>query len=162
MRARALFAIMFGLGAGAVAVGVTVSLLVVGPAPERGIETSPPAAVETTPATAPATPLALTSVAEPPTEPVTPRSRRALARKHFRPEVVEPDATASAPRREADTPIAEPWPVAIDGGSVAIDGAPVAIDGAPVAIVRGGAAPATRAHSPGPRIIQLDPETAGR
>jgi hypothetical protein len=155
MRARALFAIMFGLGAGAVAVGVTVSLLVVGPAPERGIETSAPAAVETTPATAPATPLALTSVAEPPTDPVTPRSRRALARKHFRPEVVEPGATASAPRREADTPIAEPWPVAIDGGSVAIDGAPIAI-------VRGGAAPATRARSPGPRIIQLDPETAGR
>ena len=44
MRESALFGTMFGLGAGAVLVGVTVSRLVVGQAPDKPAEGPPPAA----------------------------------------------------------------------------------------------------------------------
>jgi hypothetical protein len=153
MRESALFGTMFGLGAGAVLVGVTVSRLVVGQPPEKpAVEPPkvarpreprapprkhlrPPAVVETSPTTAPV-------VQETPSPPVVQQLPSAMA-----PVVQEPPpTTASVPKREAaaaeppalevrDTPITSP---------------------SPVAVVRGGAArPGSRA--PGARVIQVEP-----
>jgi len=52
MRESALFGTMFGLGAGAVLVGVTVSRLVVGQPSDKPAEESPTVATETAPALA--------------------------------------------------------------------------------------------------------------
>jgi hypothetical protein len=163
MRARALFAIMFGLGAGAVAVGVTVSRLVMGPAPAQDIATVAPAiveapatvvtprAVEAPPPAAEALPPGV-SAAPPPAEAAPQPRNRALARKLRRPSVLDelPPETAPVPAHEPET--APPPPMAAPR--------PVEAQGAPVAIVRGGAAPTSRA--PGPRIIRVDPDLAGR
>jgi hypothetical protein len=164
MRARALFAIMFGLGVGAVAVGVTVSRLVMGPAPAQDIATvapatvvtppaaeAPPRAVEAPPPAVEALPPGVSAPAPPPAEAAPQRLDRALARKYRRPSVLDelPPATASVPTREPETappPISAPRPVEAQG--------------APVAIVRGGAAPTVRA--PGARIIRVEPDLAGR
>jgi hypothetical protein len=168
MREGALFGTMFGLGAGAVLVGVTVSRLVVGQAPEKRAEEPPPAAVEAPPVivgppppvvVAPATeppavasstvpPSVVVSPAEPPVEAVQ-RQRRAVARKHRRPPLQQetPLATASVPTGEAE-PAVPP---------------PSVVGHAPVAIVRGGAArPSPGSRAPGPRIIQVDPHDGER
>jgi hypothetical protein len=136
MRERALFSTMFGLGVGAVIVGVTVSRLVVGPAVENGAETPPAAAAETASA-------AVSSAAQPQ------RQHRVRPRKHRRPAVIEPVPAASAPSPEAETPIAA--------------ASPAEAEGAPIAIVRGGVAAATRgSRARGARIIQIDPDTGER
>ena len=119
MREGALFGTMFGLGAGAVIVGVTVSRLVVGQAPEQPAEEPPPAAAEApppaivapppaavvSPATEPpavassaAPPIVVLSPAEPPAEAIQ-RQRRTVVRKHRRAPTPEqsPLATASVP-----------------------------------------------------------------
>jgi hypothetical protein len=164
MREGALFATMFGLGAGAVIVGVTVSRLVVGQAPEQPAEEPPPAAVEAPPpaivappppaVVAPATeppavassavpPSVVVSPAEPPAEAIG-RQHRVVVRKHRRPPLQQetPLATASVPTGEAEPAVPSP--------SV--------VGHAPVAIVRGGAArPSPGSRAPGPRIIQVDP-----
>lgn len=137
MRAGALFGMMFGLGLGAVAIGVTVSRLVIGPAVEKGGQ--PPAV----PVVAAAPPVISSAAA--PVAAITARRRdAALARTHRRPTVVEPTPPASRPASDDIAQIAAPPPVV--GGD------------APIAIVRGGPAvglPASRA--PGARIIQVDP-----
>ena len=75
MRERALFGIMFGLGAGAVLVGVTVSRLVVGHTSEKLAE----------PAALAGTQVAVVSPAvEPPPQAATQRQHRAVPRKHLR------------------------------------------------------------------------------
>jgi hypothetical protein len=159
MREGALFATMFGLGAGAVLVGVTVSRLVVGQAPERAADEPPVAAAEALAPTivAPPPSAVISPVVEPPavvpsaTEPAPPavrRQHRTLVRKHRRPPVQEdtPLATASVPTDEAEP--AAPSPAV---GDESID------------IIRGGAAravPGSRAR--GPRIIQIDPHDGAR
>jgi hypothetical protein len=169
MREGALFASMFGLGAGAVLVGVTVSRLVVGQPPERSAEEPPPAVAEVSPAVAevppptivepPAAavvesvrPALVAPVAEPPaavpsaTEPAPPpaveRQRRTLVRKHRRPIPAEtPFATASVPPGEAETVVPRPTEASHP----------------PIAVVRGGTArPTAGARAPGPRIIHVD------
>ena len=172
MREGALFGTMFGLGAGAVIVGVTVSRLVVGQAPEQPAEEPPPVAAEApppaivapppaavvSPATEPpavassaAPPIVVLSPAEPPAEAIQ-RQRRTVVRKHRRAPAPEesPLATASVPTGEAEPAVPPPavavMPPSTEGGD------------APIAIVRGGAVrPAPGARAPGPRIIQVDP-----
>src|ERR1043166_9458228 len=113
MREGALFATMFGLGSGAVLVGMTVSRLVVGQPPETLAEEPAPVVAEALPPAIvePPSPVVVVPVAEPPavvlssTEPepapVLERQRRALVRKHRRPTPEEtPFATASVPRAE--------------------------------------------------------------
>jgi hypothetical protein len=168
MREGALFATMFGLGAGAVLVGVTVSRLVVGQAPERAAveppvaaaEAPPPAIVEPPPPAVfspAAEPSAVVPpVVEPPAPPAVQRQQRTVVRKHRRAPVQEetPVATATVPRGEAEA-VAPP--------SVAV--APPSAEGgdAPIAIVRGGAArPNSGGRAPGPRIIQVDPHDERR
>ena len=117
MRERALFGTMFGLGAGAVLVGVTVSRLVVGQAPEKPPEEPPTVAAQArTTVVAPA--------AQPPPQPAIRRQHRALARKHRRPPVVE----------EA------PAPPSLDMGV-----APIAVvRGGPAPPIQGSSAPGPR------------------
>jgi hypothetical protein len=160
MREGALFATMFGLGAGAVLVGVTVSRLVVGQAPERAAVEPPVAAAEAPPPAIvePPPPAVFSPAAEPPAvappvvdlpaPPAVERQHRAVVRNHRRPPLREetPLATPSVPAGEAETIVPPPTVV-----------------GEPVAILRGGAArsnPGGRA--PGPRIIQVDPQDTGR
>ena len=169
MREGALFGTMFGLGAGAVIVGVTVSRLVVGQAPEQTAEQPPPAAAEAPPpaivaplppavvspaieppsvASSGAPPIVGLSPAEPPAEAI-PRQRRTVVRKHRRAPAQEetPLATASVPRGEAETVVPPP----AEGSHP------------PVAIVRGGAArPSPGSRAPGPRVIQVDPPDGTR
>jgi len=168
MREGALFATMFGLGAGAVIVGVTVSRLVVGQPPEQPPEEPPPAVTEAPPpaiiapapaaVVAPATePPAVASSAVPPAIVVSPaeppaeakRQRRTVVRKHRRPSAPEetPLATAAVPSGEAE-PTVPP---------------PTVVGDPPIGIVRGGAArPNPGARAPGPRIIQVDPRDGDR
>ena len=154
MREGALFATMFGLGAGAVLVGMTVSRLVVGQPPETLAEEPAPVFAEALPPAIvePPSPVVVVPVAEPPavvlsaTEPApasaVERQRRTLARKHRRPMPEEtPFATASVPRAEVE--IVAP--------------APAEASHPPITIVRGGAArPSPGARAPGPRIIKVD------
>jgi hypothetical protein len=162
MREGALFGTMFGLGAGAVLVGVTVSRLVVGQAPEKPAAAPPAAVAETLPAkvssaaepraavSSPAEPPAVvSSAAEPPAPVAVSRQRRAVVRKHRRPPAPEetPLATASVPTGATET----------------VPPPPADVDRPPVAVVRGGAArPIPGARTPGPRIIQVDPLDGGR
>ena len=122
MREGPLFGTMFGLGAGAVLVGVTVSRLVVGQAPERAAEEPPTAAVETVaPAVVESPPPAVDSSTAPAAEIALAGQHRALPRKHRRPPVAEvamprpkpvleqtPSATPPIAKRE--TPTAAPPP----------------------------------------------------
>jgi hypothetical protein len=140
MREGALFATMFGLGAGAVLVGVTVSRLVVGQAPERPTIVEPPPSAVISPVVEP--PVVVPSATEP-ARPAVRRQHRAVVRKHRRPPVQEdtPLATASVPTDEAEP--AAPSP---------------ALDDQSIDIIRGGAARAVPgSRAPGPRIIQIDP-----
>jgi hypothetical protein len=135
MRESALFGTMFGLGAGAVLVGVTVSRLVVGQVPEKPAAEPAAAAVQAPPA-------AVSSAAEPPV--AVQRQGRALPRKHRRPPVEgeAPVATMSVPNVAAE---AAPLLPADDGDS-------------PIAVVRGGAErPIVGSRGPGARIIHVDP-----
>jgi len=141
MREGALFGTMFGLGAGAVIVGVTVSRLVVGQPPEQPAEEPPPSAAVVPP------PAIVVSPAEPPAE--AKRQRRTVVRKHLRPSAPEetPLATAAVPSGEAE----------------AVVPPPTAAGDPPIGIVRGGAArPSPGARAPGPRIIQVDPRDGDR
>jgi hypothetical protein len=98
MREGALFATMFGLGAGAVLVGVTVSRLVVGQPPERPAEEPAVLAVEES---VPAVAEAVAAKAAPP----------AVAEAPPRPVVVEPPpAAAVAPVPAPPAAIAVPAP----------------------------------------------------
>jgi len=171
MRESALFGTMFGLGAGAVLVGVTVSRLVVG----QPAETARPAQVQSPP------PAVVSSAVEPP-KVARPREPHA-PRKHLRPPAVvetspttapvvqetpsppvvqqlpsamapvvqeSPPTTASVPKREAAAAELPP-----DIGDAPIASHP------PVAVVRGGAArPGSRA--PGARVIQVEPQDGAR
>jgi hypothetical protein len=172
MREGALFGTTFGLGAGAVLVGVTVSRLVVGQAPPKAIEQPPAAAVEMAPsaavvetappATAEPSPRAVVPpVASPPAEIATAGQHRPLPRKHRRPSADDEIAPRSAPAAsdtsptasiaEREAPTAAPPPPRAE-----VMGAPDARE-APVAIVRGGLLrPGMRA--PGARIIQVEPQ----
>jgi hypothetical protein len=184
MRESALFGTMFGLGAGAVLVGVTVSRLVVGQAPEKPAEEPPAAVVEATPRAAavepapvivkPGPPAAMQSSPPPDVSSVAPPAEvalsgqhRVLPRKHLRAPAVQeaapkpapvvepaPSATGSIANHEA--PTASPKPsVQVDDPPIARD-APGASDG-PITIVRGGVArPASRA--PGAHVIQVEPQ----
>jgi hypothetical protein len=164
MREGALFGTMFGLGVGAVLVGVTVSRLVVGQAPEQPAEEPPPAAAEAPPpaifapppaalvspaaeppavASSAVPPAAVVSPAEPPAEAAIPRQRRTVVRKHGRAPVQEetPLATAAVPSGKAE----------------AVVPPPTVVGDPPIGIVRGGAArPSPGARAPGPRIIQVE------
>lgn len=142
MRESALFGTMFGLGAGAVLVGVTVSRLVVGQTPEKPAAELAAAAVQAPPADVSAAP-------EPRAETAVLRQGRALARKHRRPPVEDetPAATASIPKVEAE---AAPPPPDEAGDS-------------PVAVVRGGAVrPILGSGGPGARVIRVDPPEGSR
>ena len=150
MREGVLFGTMFGLGVAAVAIGVTVSRLVVGPAPDRGAE-APAAALETlTPAVAPAGPAAAPTpdVAPAAAAATMPRPRRPLLPGFARP-------AASVPP-SGDQPVA-PTPPAPSASA-----APSAGDGAPIAVVRSGraspAAPGSGRRTTGARIIRIDPD----
>jgi hypothetical protein len=176
MRESALFGTMFGLGAGAVLVGVTVSRLIGSQVPEKPAEEPPAAAVETTapaaviearPATAVTPPQAppiqsappAVSTVAPPAEIALSGQHRTLPRKHRRPPAAEEAAPKPAPIVEEPPPTAsvathEAPPAAPPMAQVTDD--PVARD-APIAIVRGGVArPAL--HAPGPHIIQVEPQ----
>jgi hypothetical protein len=160
MREGALFGTMFGLGAGAVLVGVTVSRLVVGQAPEKPAAEPTAAAAETLPAEVssgaepralvpPPTepPAVVSSTAESPAQAATQRQRRAVVRRHRRPPVMEqtPLATDTVPTGETETVVPSH----------------TGIDQPPIAVVRGGAArPSPGARAPGPHIIQVDPQDA--
>ena len=159
MREGALFGTMFGLGAGAVLVGVTVSRLVVGQAPERPAAEPPSVAAELRPAVAETPPPAVVSsavpppvvaaVVEPPPQPATRRQRRPIVRKHPRPPLQEetPLATASVPSGEPETVLPSP----------------AGADQPPVAVVRSGAArPIAGSRAPGPHIIHVDPPDGER
>jgi hypothetical protein len=144
MREGVLFGTMFGLGVAAVAIGVTVSRLVVGPAPDRGAE-APAAALESQPpAVSPAGPSAAPTPEIAPTvaAATTPRPWRALLPGFARP-------AASVPA-SGDQPVA-PSP-----------SAPSAGDGGPIAVVRSGqalpAAPGFARRTSGARIIRIDPD----
>jgi hypothetical protein len=179
MRESALFGTMFGLGAGAVLVGVTVSRLVGGPAPEKPaeqpsaavVEAAPPAAVTPPPAAIPSAPPPVVSSVAPPAEIALSGQHRALPRKHRRPPAEAAAPSAPAPIVEATprtpAPVVEQTPPAT--ASIAnreapspapqparVDDPPVARDG-PIAIVRGGVArPAS--GGPGARVIQVEPQ----
>ncbi|MBV8753418.1 MAG: hypothetical protein JO328_11230 [Hyphomicrobiales bacterium] len=160
MRESALFGTMFGLGAGAVLVGVTVSRLVGGQVPEKPVEEPTAAVVEAPPPAA-----AIQSAPPPAVAPVAPPAvialsgqHRMLSRKHHRPPtpeeavpkpaplIEEPAPTASIATREA--PPAAPPMAQVTDDRIARD--------APIAIVRGGVVrPALRA--PGPHIIHVQP-----
>jgi hypothetical protein len=180
MREGVLFATMFGLGAGAVLVGVAVSRIVVGDAPERpadeprvvaasvNIEAPPPAIVEPPPAVVPVpAPAPVAAVAaeapavgsseappaivSPPVEPVAEAAPRRQPRKIVRKH--RRPAIEEAPVATASVPAAEAEPAA--------SSPPVAHG--PIAIVRGGAArPVEGTRAAGPRIIHVDPDDGGR
>ena len=105
MREGALFGTMFGLGVGAVLVGVTVSRLVVGQAPEQPAEEPPPAAAEAPPpaVVAPQSP----AVVAPPSPAVVERPSPAVVERPP-PSVVSPVAEPPA----VASPVAEPPAVA--------------------------------------------------
>jgi len=137
MREGALFGTMFGLGAGAVLVGVTVSRLVVGQVPGKPAAELAASAVQAPPA-------AVSAAPEPRAEIAVQRQGRALARKHRRPPVEgeTPAATASMPNLEAEAALPSPD----DAGD------------SPIAVVRGGAVrPILGSRGPGARIIRVDP-----
>src|SRR5262249_31082848 len=142
MRESALFGTMFGLGAGAVLVGVTVSRLVVGQTPERPAAELAAAAVQAPPADVSAAP-------EPRAETAIPRQGRALARKHRRPPVEDesPAATASVPITLAPNVEAEAAPPSpADAGA----------GDSPIAVVRGSAVRSILgSRGPGARVIQV-------
>src|SRR5262249_58575448 len=101
MRESALFGTMFGLGAGAVLVGVTVSRLVVGQVPEKSAAEPATVGAQTPPAmvSSPAEPPAETAVqrpAQPPAQTPVQRQGRGLSRKHRRPPVEEESPAATA------------------------------------------------------------------
>lgn len=149
MRESALFGTMFGLGAGAVLVGVTVSRLVVGQVPEKSA--AEPAAITVQ---APPAETAIPRVVEPPAQTAVQRQGRALPRKHRRPPVEEesPAATASVPTASAPN---------LEAG--AAPPAPVDAGDSPIAIVRGTAVrPILDSRGPGARVIQVDPPDGGR
>jgi hypothetical protein len=101
MRESALFGITFGLGAGAVLVGVTVSRLVVGHATEKVAEPAALAAAQVA---------VVSPVAEPPPETAMQRQHRALPRKHLRPPVAEETAVATPPVPTVEAKPAPPSP----------------------------------------------------
>jgi hypothetical protein len=152
MREGVLFGTMFGLGVAAVAIGVTVSRLVVGPAPDGGAE-APAAALETlTPAVSRAGP----SVAQPPE--VAPSAPAET------PEIAPAAAAATSPRpRRALLPgFARPPASVPASGDQPVAPSPSAGDGGPIAVVRSGqalpAAPGSARRANGARIIRIDPD----
>ena len=172
MRESALFGTMFGLGAGAVLVGVTVSRLVVGQASEKPAEEPPAPVVDVqppAPVVIPAPPAAVTPPpaaaiqssppVAPPAEIALSGQHRAVPRKPRRPSAVEEAASKPAPVVEEAAPTGS---IANRGAPAAappppqLDDPPIARD-APVAIVRGGAAP-PGSRAPGARIIQVEPQ----
>ncbi len=130
MRERTLFGITFGLGAGAVLVGVTVSRLVVGHTSEKVAE----------PAALAGTELAVVSpVVKPPPETAVQRQHRAVPRKHLRPPVAEEADVATAPvptveAKPAPLPFAElrPLPTERQDRPVARKQRPIVVEEAPV------------------------------
>ena len=142
MRESALFGTMFGLGAGAVLVGVTVSRLVVGQVPEKSAAEPATVGAQTPPAI-------VSPPAEPPAQTAVQRQGRGLSRKHRRPPVEEEStaATASIPGVSAANVEAE-----------AVPPSPVDAGDSPIAIVRGGTVrPILGSPGPGARVIQVDP-----
>jgi hypothetical protein len=162
MRESALFGTMFGLGAGAVLVGVTVSRLVVGQVPEKsaaepaaGAAQAPPAVVSSPAKPAPET--VVTRAAEPPAQAAVQPQRRALPRKHRRPPV-EPSVEEETPAATASVPTASTPNVEAE----AAPPSPTDTGDSPVAVVRGGAVrPILGSRGPGARIIQVDPPDGG-
>jgi hypothetical protein len=144
MREGVLFGTMFGLGVAAVAIGVTVSRLVVGPAAHGGAEAPAVARETSTPAVSPAGPSAApTPEAAPAAAAATsPRPRRALL-----PGFARPPASV---------------PASGDQPAVPSPSAPSAGDGGPIAVVRSGqalpAAPGSARRASGARIIRIDPD----
>jgi hypothetical protein len=169
MREGTLFGIMFGLGVGAVAVGVTVSRLVVGPAADKGA--APPVVVREAPQPALSSagsrevaPTALPpGVIRPPQQPVVAApsvSRPAVVEAPLppkpypdsRPVAVIPSPPVDVPSpaapvdkpvvlAPANSPAATPPAPAAAGVNVQIGTPPDAVS-PPVAIVRSGPAPA--------------------
>lgn len=170
MREGTMFGTMFGLGVAAVAIGVTVSRLVVGPVAEKGAE-APPAALEPPPAASPA---AATPEPGPAPAARAQQPQAVLAPKAGRPTVIEPAPPTSArteersvrvplsvpadkpvvlpPEREAPPPPAE----------AQIPAAPAEGSGPPIAVVRSGSASPAPPGAGGARIIQVDPAHDGR
>jgi hypothetical protein len=126
MREGALFASMFGLGAGAVLVGVTVSRLVVGQAPERVAEEPPVVAAEALPAPTAEAPPAPVAEAPPPAVVSLP------------PAVVEPPPAIVEPPAAAVAPAPAPPPATVLAPAPALPAvvAPVAEPPAPPAVQR--------------------------
>jgi Meckel syndrome type 1 protein len=177
MRESALFGTMFGLGAGAVLVGVTVSRLVVGQASDKAveapaavIETASPAAVDTAPPAAvePSPPVAVPSVAPPPAGMAMAGHHRPLPRKHRRPAVEEAapktapvgkDIAPSASVANREAPPAAPPPAE----NAAPKAGPVAQDTAPPASIASREAPTAApppAEKPTPSTAPAAQDTA--
>jgi hypothetical protein len=192
MREGALFGAMFGLGVAAVAIGVTVSRVLVGPAPVHEEAASAPIpaapALEAPQPPAPvASPANVPAAAAPPAAVKPPRTRDAAVRppKARRPAAVDPAAPPNASNASgsddgpvaaipsgASTPAdklvvaAPPSASAPAENPVAAAPSPAEREGRPVAIVRSGAAvpgmPGSGRRPAGARIIQLDPPADGR
>jgi len=159
MRESALFGTMFGLGAGAVLVGVTVSRLVVGQASDKTVEGPPPAVAETAPravveaappaAVEPSPPGAVSSVAPPHAGMAMAGQHRLLPRKHRRPPAVEEAARKTAPVARDNVPPA----------SIAKREAPTAVP-PPAEKAAPKAAPVVQEPAPPPSIASREAPTA--
>jgi hypothetical protein len=159
MRESALFGTMFGLGAGAVLVGVTVSRLVVGQASDKAVEGPPAAVAETAPravveaappaAVEPSPPAAVSSVAPPHAGMAMAGQHRPLPRKHRRPPAVEEAARKTAPVARDNVPTA----------SIAKREAPTAVP-PPAEKAAPKAAPVVQEPAPPPSIAKREAPTA--
>jgi hypothetical protein len=159
MRESALFGTMFGLGAGAVLVGVTVSRLVVGQASDKTVEGPPAAVAETAPravveaappaAVEPSPPAAVSSVAPPHAGMAMAGQHRPLPRKHRRPPAVEEAARKTAPVARDNVPPA----------SIAKREAPTAAP-APAEKAAPKTAPVAQEPAPPPSIAKREAPTA--
>jgi hypothetical protein len=192
MRESALFGTMFGLGAGAVLVGVTVSRLVVGQPPEKPAEAPSSVARETAPAVAAETPRpaqvqsppspVVSSAVEPP-KAARPRESHA-PRKHLRPPaVVEASPTTAPVVQETPSPpvvqqlpsamapvVQEPPPTrasvpnreALAAESPALEVRDTPIASPSPVVVVRGGAARPGSRAPGARVIQVEPQDAAR
>ena len=192
MRESALFGTMFGLGAGAVLVGVTVSRLVVGQPPEKHAEAPSSVARETAPALAAETarpaqvqspPSPVVSSAVEPPKVARPREPHA-PRKHLRPPAVveTPPTTAPAVQETPSPPVVQQLPSAMapvvqesppttasvpKREAAAAEPPPPDVGDAPIAspspvAVVRGGAARPSARAPGARVIQVEPQDGAR
>jgi hypothetical protein len=192
MRESALFGTMFGLGAGAVLVGVTVSRLVVGQPPEKPAEAPSSVASEAAPALAAETarpaqvqsppPAVVSSAVEPP-KVARPREPHA-PRKHLRPPAVvetspttapvvqvtppppfvqdPPSAMAPVVQESPPTMASVPNREALAAEPPALEARDTPITSPSPVAVVRGGAARPGSRAPGARVIQVEPQDAAR